>query len=151
MTGGQIDGSGNITKVRIHPESHNWAWTIPTLFSQGWKVGNWIFVGGQVSADRNGKVIGVDDIEAQTRNVFENIRNVLNEAGADTSDIVKLNTYYVYKGSEAELTEFWETMTRVRMEYLGDPGPASTAVQVPGFGWPGLLIEAEAIAYVEDR
>jgi 2-iminobutanoate/2-iminopropanoate deaminase len=141
--------NGNVTKVRIHPENHSWAWTIPTLFSQGWKVGNWIFVGGQVSADENGQVVGVGDIEVQTRNVFANIRSVLNDAGAEMRDIVKLNTYYVFKGTDDELTGFWEAMTRIRMEYLGNPGPASTAVQVPGFGWPGLLIEAEAIAYVD--
>jgi 2-iminobutanoate/2-iminopropanoate deaminase len=148
VTGGDIQHGNSLTKVRIHPENHSWGWTIPTLFSQGWKVGNWVFVGGQVSADRSGNVVGIGDIETQTRNVFENIRNVLRSIDADMKDIVKLNTYYVFRGGEDELTPFWEKMTRIRMEYLGDPGPASTAVQVPGFGWPGLLIEAEAIAFV---
>lgn len=146
---GVILANRSVTKIRIHPADHSWGWTIPTIFSQGWRIGNWVFVGGQVSADEHGNVVGVGDIEAQTRNVFENIRVVLREAGADMSDIVKLNTYYVFKGPEESLTEFWEAMTRIRMQYLGDPGPASTAVQVPGFGWPGLLIEAEAIAFVE--
>ena len=41
-----------------------------------------------------------------------------------------------------------EHMTRVRMEYLVDPGPAATAVRVDGLVYPGLLIEAEAIAVV---
>ncbi|PLR78346.1 enamine deaminase RidA [Bacillus sp. V3-13] len=136
-------------KTRIMPKNH-WDWSMPVPFSQGWKVGNLIFVGGQISADENGKTIGVGDIEVQTRNVFENIRKVLNEAGADMKDIVKLNTYYVFDGDENEATEFWEKMTRVRMEYLADPGPAGTAIRISGFAFEDLLIEVEAIAVVPD-
>ncbi|PLR80575.1 enamine deaminase RidA [Bacillus canaveralius] len=136
-------------KTRIMPKNH-WDWSMPVPFSQGWKVGNLIFVGGQISADENGKTIGVGDIEVQTRNVFENIRKVLNEAGADMKDIVKLNTYYVFDGDENEATEFWEKMTRVRMEYLADPGPVGTAIRIAGFAFEDLLIEVEAIAVVPD-
>ncbi|NHM31354.1 RidA family protein [Neobacillus terrae] len=136
-------------KTRIMPDNH-WNWSMPVPFSQGWKVGNLIFVGGQISADENGKTIGVGDIEVQTRNVFENIKKVLNEAGADMKDIVKLNTYYVFNGDESEATEFWEKMTRVRMEYLADPGPVGTAIRISGFAFEDLLIEVEAIAVVAD-
>lgn len=134
-------------RQRIMPEGH-WDWTMPVPFSQGWQVGNLIFVGGQISADERGRVIGAGDIELQTRNVFENITTVLKEAGAGWRHVVKLNTYYVFDGTEDELTDFWEKMTRVRMEYLADPGPAATAVRVAGLVYPGLLIEAEAIAIV---
>lgn len=136
-------------KTRIMPEGH-WDWSMPVKFSQGWKVGNLIFVGGQISADDHGHTIGAGDIEIQTRNVFENIRKVLNEAGADMSDIVKLNTYYVFDGEGDELRDFWEKMTRVRMEYLADHGPAATAVRVMGLAYEGLLIEVEAIAAVDE-
>ena len=136
-------------KTRIMPEGH-WDWSMPVKFSQGWKVGNLVFVGGQISADEHGHTIGAGDIEIQTRNVFENIRKVLNEAGADMSDIVKLNTYYVFDGEGDELRDFWEKMTRVRMEYLADHGPAATAVRVMGLAYEGLLIEVEAIAAVDE-
>jgi 2-iminobutanoate/2-iminopropanoate deaminase len=137
-----------MSKVRIMPKNH-WDWSMPTPFSQGWKVGNLIFVGGQISADENGKTIGVGDIELQTRNVFENIRKVLNEAGADMEDIVKFNTYYTYDGDD--VTDFWEKMTKVRLEYLADPGPAGTAVRVNGFAYEDLLIEIEAIAVIKEK
>jgi enamine deaminase RidA (YjgF/YER057c/UK114 family) len=131
------------------PPDH-WDWSIPVPFSQGWKCGDFVFVGGQISADERGRTVGVGDIEIQTRNVFENIRKVLREAGADMKDIVKFNTYYSFDGEGDEIRVFWEKLTKVRMEFFEEPGPCGTAVRVAGFAYPDLLIEVEAIAYVPD-
>jgi enamine deaminase RidA (YjgF/YER057c/UK114 family) len=139
--------SVGVDRIRLMPKNH-WDWSIPTPFSQGWKVGNLVFVGGQVSADDRGRTISPEDIASQTRNVFENIRRVLREAGADMTDVVKLNTYYQFDGEGPEITDFWEQMTKVRLEYLPDPGPAGTAVRVSGFAHPDRLIEVEAIAVI---
>ena len=136
-----------VEKTRLMPKDH-WDWSIPTPFSQGWKAGNLIFVGGQISGDSKGRTVSPGDIAAQTRNTFENIRRVLKEAGADMSDIVKLNTYYQFDGEGSEITDFWEQMTKVRLEYIADPGPAATAIRVNGFGYEDLLIEVEAIASI---
>lgn len=134
---------------RLMPAGH-WDWSVPVPFSQGWKCGPFIFVGGQISADENGKTIGVGDIAVQTRNVFENIKKVLNEAGADLHHIVKFNTFYAFEGDGDEVREYWEKMTATRVEYLPDPGPVGTAIRVSGFAFPDLLIEIEAIAYVPE-
>ena len=134
---------------RIMPANF-WDWSIPTPLSQGWRCGPLVFVGGQISADANGRTIGVGDIELQTRNVFNNVRTVLNEAGAEMRHLVKFNTYYVFEGEGDEIREYWEKMTAVRLEFLEDPGPVGTAVRVPGLAYPGLLIEVEGIAYVPD-
>ena len=83
----------------------------------------------------------------QTRNVFEGIRRVLAEAGAEMKDIVKFNTFYVFEGEGDEIREYWEKMTRVRMEFFEEPGPCGTGVRVSGLAYPDLLIEVEAIAY----
>jgi 2-iminobutanoate/2-iminopropanoate deaminase len=136
-------------KQRIMPEDHQWDWSMPVSFSQGWKVDNMVFVGGQVSADKDGNAIGVGDIEVQTKNTFDNIGRVLRDAGAEWTDVVKLNTYYVFDGEPEELKPFWEKMTRVRMQYLPTPGPAGTAVRVAGLAYPDLLIEVEAIAVID--
>jgi enamine deaminase RidA (YjgF/YER057c/UK114 family) len=133
-------------KQRLMPEGH-WDWSMPVPFSQGWRCGDLIFVGGQISADEHGRTIGAGDIEVQTRNVFESIRNVLAEAGATMQDIVKFNTFYVFDGSGEELTEYWERMTRVRMEFFEEPAACGTGVRVSGLAYPDLLIEVEAIAY----
>lgn len=135
-------------KTRIMPEGH-WDWSIPVNFSQGWKVGNLIFVGGQVPRDEQGNTVG-NDIETQTRNVFDNIKKVLNEVGADMGDIVKLNTFYKIDDEEEDSLEFWEKMTQVRMEYIPAPGPCGSAIRVSGFARDDVLIEVEAIAVVKE-
>ena len=134
-------------KQRLMPANH-WDWSIPVPLSQGWRVGDYIFVGGQISGDSKGRAIGVGDIATQTRNTFENIRAVLKEAGADLEHIVRLNTYYDQVGEGQALQDYWEAMTKVRMDYLANPGPVGTAVRVNGLGYQDLLIEIEAIAYV---
>jgi 2-iminobutanoate/2-iminopropanoate deaminase len=130
---------------RISPEGH-WDWHVPTPFAQAIKVGPLVFVGGQLSADQDGAVVGRGDIEVQTRNVFENVTRLLREAGASWEDVVKLNTYYTYDGPPEEAQEYWEKMTRVRLDYLPAEGPAATAVRVPGLMYDGFLIEADCIA-----
>jgi len=142
--------AGTAVAQRLMPAGH-WDWSIPVPFSQGWKCGDFIFVGGQISADATGKTVGPGDIEVQTRNVFENIRAVLREADADMDDIVKFNTFYYFEGDGDAIREYWETMTRVRLEFFSEPGPVGTAIRCAGFAYPDLLIEVEAIAYVPDE
>lgn len=140
-------------KTRIMPKDL-WDWPVPTPFTQGWKVGGdfeIVFVGGQISVDDNNNVIGKGDIEVQTRNVFENIRKVLRDAGAEMTDIVKFNTFYTFEGSGAEVQEFWEKMTKVRLEFFEEPGPVGTAVRCSGFMLDDILIEVEAIAVIPRR
>jgi 2-iminobutanoate/2-iminopropanoate deaminase len=138
---------GPTSRRRVMPPG-SWDWHIPTPFSQGWLVDNLLFVGGQLSADEQGSVVGEGDIEVQTRNVFDAVTNVLTEGGATWRDVVKLNTYYVCNETGDAVREFWEKMTRVRLEYLPTPGPAGTAVRVAGLMYDGFLIEVEAIAVV---
>ena len=134
-------------KTRIMPDDF-WDWPLPTTFSQGWRIGNLVFVGGQVSQTAEGKPLHPHDIEAQIGEVFNNIRLVLNDVGAGLADIVKLNTYWVHEGDDQD--EFYKRMTEIRHRYLADPGPAATAVRVAGLAVEGLLIEIEAIAVVPD-
>jgi 2-iminobutanoate/2-iminopropanoate deaminase len=136
-----------LDRQRLAPPDH-WDWHMPTPFSQGWRVGDLVFTGGQLSADVQGNVIGRGDIALQTRNVFEALTRVLDEAGARWSDVVKLNTYYVFDGPPEQAQRFWEAMTEVRLRYLPDPGPAATAVRVAGLMYDGFLIEADAVAVV---
>lgn len=145
-----IDIPQNALRQRLMPRD-TWDWHMPTPFSQGWRIGNLVFVGGQLSADANGDVVGRGDIEVQTRNVFENITKTLAEAGADWSHVVKLNTYYCFEGDGDAVQENWAKMTRIRLQYLPDPGPCGTAVRVSGLMYDGFLIEAEAIAVITDR
>lgn len=136
--------------VRLMP-ANSWDWSVPVPFSQGWRVENMVFVGGQISADEHGRVIGEGDIALQTKNVFESIGRVLDEANASWEDVVKLNTYYVFDGEGDDIRLFWEKMTETRLKYIPNPGPAATAVRVAGLAYPGLLIEADVIAIVRGK
>ena len=148
----QVEGIGVLggNKQRLMPADH-WDWSIPgnDRFTQGWRIGDLVFVGGQISADANARAVG-DDMAAQTRNVFGFIRNTLREAGLDENAVVKINSYYYAGGDARRMAETAATVAGIQEEFYPDPGPASTAVQVTGFAFEGLLVEIEAIAVAGD-
>src|SRR5579864_4987033 len=125
-----------LVKKNIDP---GWTWDDRLPLSQAKQIGNTIYVSGQVAYDPDGKLVGEGDMKAQTRQVFENITNVLHSAGSSLKDVVKINTY-ITDGSK------FMDMLAVRSEIFGDDPPASTAVVVAALAFPGLLIEVEAIA-----
>jgi len=147
----QVEGIGMLgdDKQRLQPENH-WDWSIPnTQFTQGWRIGKFAFIGGQISADNRAKAVG-KDMETQTRNVFQFIRKVLAEGGLDESDVIKLYIYYHGEGDWAQISQTRETIDRVQREFYGSPGPAATAIRVSGFAFEDLLIEIEAFAVCRD-
>jgi 2-iminobutanoate/2-iminopropanoate deaminase len=105
--------------------------------------GRMVFCAGAVALDAEGKVVGTGDIVAQTRQVLENLRLALGAAGATFADVVKI-TNYVLDADE------WKRVLPVRAEYIKEPFPASTFVEVSALMFPELLIEIEAIAVVHD-
>ncbi len=124
----------------------DWSWRAPSPFSQAVEFGDQIFVSGQQALTAEGKLVAPGDIASQTRCVFENMKSTLERAGLELSDLVRLNTYYVFDGADEDATSFWEEMTRVRLEYFPDPGPAATAVRIKGMPYQGQLIQIEGIA-----
>jgi reactive intermediate/imine deaminase len=104
-------------------------------------AGRLVFVSGQISVDADGNVLGIGDIVAQTRQVMENLKLALAAAGAGFEDVVKI-TNYVTDKSEYPL------VAPVREEYLHEPYPASTLIEVSSLIFPELKIEIEAIAVV---
>lgn len=125
-------------KQRIDP---GWTWDDNFIMSQAIRIGNAIYVSGQVALDPSGAVIGEGDMRAQTRQSFKNIETVLGTAGASLKDVVKISVF------TTDLSRLGETH-EVRAEVLSDPPPASTAVEVKALMYPELLIEIEAVAIV---
>jgi 2-iminobutanoate/2-iminopropanoate deaminase len=111
------------------------------IFSAGVKVpaGGLIFVSGQVARNAAGETVGKGDIRAQTRQVLENIKAVLEVAGATLDDIVKL-TVFVTDVSHLQ------AIHEVRAAYFRGDYPASTLVEVKSLVSPDLMIEIDAIA-----
>lgn len=107
------------------------------------RPGTVVHVSGQVAFDRDGKVVGENDIAAQTRQVMENLKLALAAAGADFSHVVKI-TNYVTDADE------YPKVAPIREEYLQEPYPASTLIEVQRLIYPELLIEIEAVAIVPD-
>jgi reactive intermediate/imine deaminase len=105
--------------------------------------GKLIFCAGQVALDADGNIVGAGDIESQTRQVMENLKLALKEAGATFDDVVKITNYITD-------AESFSKMAGVRQEYLTEPYPASTLIEVEALIYPELLIEIEAIAVVPE-
>jgi len=127
-----------VSKEIIAPDTVHRA----TNYSHAVKVGNTIYVSGQVALDRDGRLVGKGDIEAQAVQVFENLRAVLAAAGASLDDVVKLTTYATHFSYRPKITE-------VRSRYFQQV-PASTFVVVTSLADPDLLVEIEAIAVTDE-
>jgi 2-iminobutanoate/2-iminopropanoate deaminase len=101
----------------------------------------WIYVSGQIAIDVGGNLVGPGDVRAQTRQVFENLKAILEANGATFADVVKIGTYLTTLGDLAGMRE-------VRGEFLTSEPPASTAVQVVALVVPEALIEIDLVAVV---
>ena len=114
------------------------------IYSQAVKAeGNrLLFISGMTARDKEGKVVGKGDIKLQTRQVLENIKAVLEEAGATFEHIVKVTVYITDMN-------LFKDIHQVRAEYFKKDYPASTMVQVSGLVSEDLLIEIDAIALLE--
>lgn len=84
------------------------------------------------------------DIRAQTRAVIENIRGILESAGANLKDVVEVTSYLVSMNDFAGYNEVYG-------EYFDYDGPARTTVAVHQLPHPHLLIEIRAVAYKPER
>ncbi|MFQ5878642.1 MAG: RidA family protein [Dehalococcoidia bacterium] len=107
------------------------------------KGGTLLFISGCVAFDRDGNIVGQGDIGAQCRQALANMKAVLEAAGATFANVVKI-TNYVTNAQD------YPKMAPVRAEYLREPYPASTLVEVRSLLYPELLVEIEAIAVVEE-
>ena len=111
-------------------------------YTLGWRVGNTIYVAGQLPYDKDGNLMGLGDPEAQTRRVLHNVKRVVETGGGTMDDIVKVTVFVTD-------VRYREPYAKVRAEFFGDNPPASTLVQIGNLSMPGALIEIEAIAVVD--
>lgn len=139
-------GRGATTRT-IEPPAIHWAWPEGAA-TQALRVGETVYVGGQVSLSSKGALRDAGNIEGQTANVFTDLVSLLGAAGATMKDLVKLHTYYVFEGEGRDVTDYWERMTQVRLRYLANPGPAATALRVNGAPVPSALIAIDGIAFL---
>ncbi len=105
------------------------------------RAGDLLFVSGVVPVDSEGRLVGGDDVVAQARAVFDNMRRVLAAAGAGPADVVKVTVFLTDVDDRPRINP-------VRQEFFGKARPASTLVEVSRLAIPGAKIEVEAVAVV---
>ena len=101
----------------------------------------WIYVSGQIAVGLDDELVAPNDLPAQTQQVYENLRAVLDAHGATFGDVVKIQTYFTTLDGLAESRE-------IRARYLPAEPPASTAVRVVALVVPDAVIEVDVVAVV---
>src|SRR5215218_10087227 len=105
-------------------------------------AGRPVYIAGQVALDPTGALVGPEDIRAQARQVFDNLKAALQAVGAGFEQVVKL-TYYLVDATQLPVVR------QVRDQYVNtQQPPASTAVEVRRLVRDDLLIEVEAVAVI---
>ena len=101
--------------------------------------GRLVFISGMTSRRPDGSIAGIGDIEAQTRQVCENLKAAIEAAGGAMDDICRVDVYI-------RNMEHFDAIHKIRREYFKEPLPASTMVEVVKMTSPDYLIEINAIA-----
>ena len=114
---------------------------VPYSYAAVAPPGSTVFTAGACPLDASGGVVGRGDVAGQTRQTLDNLLLALDAAGCGPEDVVK-TTVYVATTDDADLAVTW----RFVEEVFGAQGPPSTLLGVTVLGWPGQLVEIEAVA-----
>ena len=128
-------------KEILCPDSLNFQPRPTYPYSPGTKAGRLVLTAGQVAWNDVGDLVGIGDVRAQTIQTLKNVLSVLNEGGAQPSDVLKCTVYL------ADMSNFQVMNEEFAKVFPTDP-PARTTVQA-ALAEPEMLVEIEAIAYLE--
>ena len=101
------------------------------------QFGNLLFISGLAPHDADLNVVSEDVVE-QTRAIFKDMKKILDSAGADFSDVLRVTVYLTDVEDRGKINP-------VRQEYFGKTRPASTLIGVKELAIPGMKVEIEAI------
>jgi|TARA_B110000503_G_scaffold143445_1_gene244919 reactive intermediate/imine deaminase len=110
-------------------------------YSQAVKVGNTVYISGQIPLDPETMEVCSQDFSAQAIKVFENLKAVAQASGGSLADAVKLNI------SMTDLSNF-PTINEIMATYIAQPYPARAAVGVAALP-KGVQVEIEAILHID--
>lgn len=110
-------------------------------YSPGYKSGQFVCTAGMLALDASGNLVGEGDAGAQTRQVLENIREILEEAGGSMEDIVYNMIFLKDLGD-------YQAMNEVYATYFPNSPPARACIQA-GLVRPEFLVEIAATAVVD--
>ena len=113
-------------------------------YSQAVKVGDFIYISGQVSHDDEGKIVGRGDMEAQMRQAYANIQKMLKKYGATMDNVIDEVLFVT------DMNTAFTAAVKCRQEvFSGQPIVASTIVQIQRLAFPDLMIEIKCVAKLE--
>lgn len=108
---------------------------------QAVRAGNTVYVRGQLGTDFDGNLIGLGDAGAQAEQAMKNIKQLLEEAGSQLQDIVKITIYLIDP-------RYREEVYLVVGKWLKGVFPISTGLVVSALGQPQWLMEIDVIAVI---
>jgi reactive intermediate/imine deaminase len=127
------------TPIAVDPDPY-----APFRLSQGFRVGDLLFVSGQAAIDETGAVVGTGDFDLQAEQTFRNLGRVLEAGGSSLADVVKVTIFLTDMANFPKIVE-------LRGRWFSEPWPADTIVEVSALALPELEIEIEAIAVAAPR
>jgi enamine deaminase RidA (YjgF/YER057c/UK114 family) len=133
----------HVLTINKQVKSLGMPWEKEYGYAQAVKVGDTIYVSGQVSHDETGKIVGVGDMEAQMRQAYTNIKKLLAQYDATMDNIVDEILFVT------DMNTAFAAAVKCRQDiFSGTPVVASTIVQIQSLAFPELMIEIRCVAKV---
>jgi 2-iminobutanoate/2-iminopropanoate deaminase len=126
-----------IERIKTDPDPYE-----PFRLAQGYRAGDLLFISGQASIDEMGKIVGVNDFDAQAHQAFQNLDRVLRAGGSSLRNVLKVTIFLTDMANFTKVVE-------LRGKWFARPYPADTIVEVSSLYSPEAMIEIEAIAVAD--
>lgn len=127
----------------IEPEG----WAQPRGYSNGYRVGDVLFIAGQIAWTPSCELVGEGDFAAQFDQALANVRAVLDAAGGRPEQVGRVTVYVTDKAAYLDAVKAVGASWR---RHLGRHYPAMSLVQVAALLEPGAMVEIEATAVLSE-
>jgi 2-iminobutanoate/2-iminopropanoate deaminase len=129
--------------INKEAKSFGMPWEKEYGYAQTVKVGDTIYVSGQVSHDDKGNIVGRGNMEAQMRQAYENIQKLMTQYGATLKNVVDEVLFVT------DMDAAFAAAVKCRQEiFSGVPVVASTIIQIQRLAFPELMIEIKCVAKI---